>query len=226
VFYLQSACALWLTGRSGSIGAVIAENRKLIKHHLSYTIVNPNSSHWYTWFLPWRPIFLRRDFDAVTGSIRVLITLGNPLLWWASTVAVVAVAVVVVRAGWRKLWPQLLDGPLPPGDAGGPDPSAALKPLGERAGLLLWILMIWAAPVAFWVPSLRDAYLYHYLPAYAFALVLLAGLIDRLYARRPLAALIGLALVLDVSLFYAPLWGEIPIMESALNARLFFPFWR
>ena len=224
VFYAQTAFALILMGRRGTVASAIAEHRKLIKEHLSYTVVNPVSSHWYTWFLPWRPIFLRRDVDPVTGSIRALITLGNPLLWWASTAAVVAIAVAVGRVGWRRLWPQLRDAVPAPAPAPPAAPGPVLA-LGDRAGTLFWMLMAWAAPLAFWVPSLRDAYLYHYLPSYTFALVLLAGLTDRLYARRPLATLIAISLVLEVSLFYAPLWGELPVSEDALNIRLF-PFWR
>jgi dolichyl-phosphate-mannose-protein mannosyltransferase len=227
VFYLQSAFALVMTGRSGTIPAVIAENRKLIAHHLSYSVVNPNSSHWYTWVLPWKPIWLWRDVDTVSGAIRGLITLGNPLLWWGATAAVLAAASVVVRLGWRRLWPLLRD--ASPSPAAGPPapegPDVPLLALESRAGVLAWVLLVWAAPVAFWVPSLRDAYLYHYLPAYTFALVLLAGLCDRLYARWPLPTLIGLCVVLEVSVFYAPLWSELPISEDALNARLF-PIWR
>ncbi|HEY6476172.1 MAG TPA: phospholipid carrier-dependent glycosyltransferase [Polyangia bacterium] len=224
VFYAQHAFALALTGHSATIPAVIAENRKLIAHHLSYTVVNPNSSHWYTWFLPWKPIFLRRDVDPVTGSIKALITLGNPLLWWGATAAVVATAVVAIRVGWRRLWPELRDAAPSPA-AGPPAPDGPLLALESRAGVLCWVLLVWAAPVAFWVPNLRDAYLYHYLPSYTFALVLLAGLVDRLYTRWPLPTLIGLAAVLEVSLFYAPLWSELPLSENALNARLF-PLWR
>jgi dolichyl-phosphate-mannose-protein mannosyltransferase len=224
VFYLQHAAALALTGRSATIAAVIAENRKLIAHHLSYTIVNPNSSHWYTWFLPWRPIYLRRDVDPVSGAIKALLTLGNPLLWWGATAAVLAVAVVLVGVGARRLWPLLRDAAPSPA-AGPPAPEGPVLAVESRAVALCWMLLVWAAPLAFWVPNLRDAYLYHYLPSYTFALVLLAGLCDRLYARQPLATLIGLCAVLQVSLFYAPLWGELSISEHALNARLF-PIWR
>ncbi|HEY4188338.1 MAG TPA: phospholipid carrier-dependent glycosyltransferase [Polyangia bacterium] len=221
VFYVQAAFPLILTGGSGSLAAVIAENKKLIKHHLSYTVVNPSSSHWYTWFLPLRPIFLRRDIDPVDGSIHALLTLGNPLLWWASTLAVVAATVVVVRTGRRRLWQQLLGARVDAGPTGGTDVLA----VQDRAGLLFGLLMAWAAPLAFWVPSLRDAYLYHYLPSYTFALVLLAGFADRFYARRQLATFIAIVLVLEVSIFYAPLWGELSISQEALNARLF-PNWR
>jgi dolichyl-phosphate-mannose--protein O-mannosyl transferase len=209
VFYGQCALGLHLTGRSGSVAAVIAENREMIRHHLSYTVVHPLSSRWYTWFLPLRPIYLRRDVD-VDGSIRALLTLGNPLLWWGATAAVLAALVILARGAQRRSW------------RGAEDLSA------PRAHLtaMFWLVAAWVAPVAFWIPSLRDSYVYHYLPAYAFALVLLAGFVDRTYARSRLLGLTSLALVAQVAVFFSPLWGEWPIALEALNARLFFPFWR
>ena len=212
VFYAQCAYALRLTGRSGSVAAVIAENREMVHRHLSYTVVHPYSSHWYTWFLPLRPFFLRRDVDA-DGSIRALMTLGNPLLWWAGTAAAIAALVIVIRVGPRRLWREISGASAPdapPGDVGG----------------IFWLLVAWAAPVVFWIPSLRDSYLYHYLPSYAFALALLAGFADRLYERHRLLVLIAVLVVADVAIFYAPLSGELPIATDALNARLFFKFWR
>ena len=56
--------------------------------------------------------------------------------------------------------------------------------------MLCWILLTWGASLAFWVPSLREAYIYHFLPMYTFALVLLAGLLDHWYGKRPLGVLI------------------------------------
>lgn len=232
VFYAQSALPLAFSGRPYGILAVIAENHKLIHQHLSYTVVHPLSSHWYTWFLPLRPIFLRRDVDPVNGSIEALMALGNPLLWWASTLAVVAGVAVLARAGWRAVWAQLRAAGGPAAD-GAPAPEAtgeteldhvlAVRP---RAGQIFGVLLAWAGPLAFWVPSLRDAYIYHYLPSYTFALVLLAGFVDRFYERRQLAVFIAVVLVAEVSIFYAPLWGELPISKEALDVRLFFPFWR
>ena len=169
VFYAQCAFALRLTGRSGSVRAVVAENREMIRHHLSYTVVHPFSSHWYTWFLPLRPIFLRRDVD-VDGTIRALVTLGNPLLWWASTLAVGVSLVLLARSGPGRVWRGLTT-----------ERGAAER---VRSSAVVWVIVAWAAPVVFWVPSLRDSYVYHYLPSYAFALVLLAGLVDRLLVSR------------------------------------------
>ncbi len=64
------------------------------------------------------------------------------------------------------------------------------------------------------------------MPSYTFALVLLAGFVDRCYTRRQLALFVAVVLVAEISIFYAPLWGELPISKEALDARLFFPFWR
>jgi len=239
VFYAQSATALVLTGKSGSVLAVIAENRKLINHHLSYTVVHPFSSHWYTWFIPIRPILLRQDVDA-DQTARALLALGNPLLWWASTVAVIGGVVVLVRVGPRRLWEMVqAHGARSVGTAGagaaaiespggavaGPSVPDSVLAVPDRAAWLFGILLGWAGPLAFWVPSLRDAYIYHYFPSYTFALILLAGFTDRFYDRRRFLTLMAILVVVEVSMFYAPVWGEFPISEAALHVRLF-PFWR
>jgi dolichyl-phosphate-mannose-protein mannosyltransferase len=226
VFYLQYALALHITGRPASLLDVIADNRSMVHHHLSFTYVHPSSSKWYTWFLPVRPFFFRRE-QAVDGTLRALMLLGNPALWWASSLAVIATTVVVWKAGWRRIWQQVSAPAAATVSFFGPGSSAAAAaaPLDAAAGRMFWLLAAWAAPVAFWIPSLRDSFLYHYMPSYAFALMLLAGFADRLYVRHRLATLIGLVIVAEVLLFYAPLWGELPIGEDALNARLF-EIWR
>jgi len=235
VFYGQSAAALVLTGKSGSVLAVIAENRKLINHHLSYTVVHPFSSHWYTWFVPIRPILLRRDVDA-DQTARALLALGNPLLWWGSTAAVIGGLVVLARVGPRRLWEMVqrhgsaeAKGAVVPPPAGtttaGLPSRDGVLAVQDRAAWFVGILLGWAGPLAFWVPSLRDAYIYHYFPSYTFALILLAGFVNRFYDRRRLLTLVAILVVVEVSMFYAPVWGELPLSEAALHVRLF-PFWR
>jgi dolichyl-phosphate-mannose--protein O-mannosyl transferase len=217
VFYLQYAFALHLTGRPASPAAVIADNLSLVHHHLSFTKVHPWSSRWYTWFLPTRPLMFRQD-QHIDGTLRMLLALGNPVLWWSSSLAVIAAAVVVCKTGWRRVWQQI-SAPAP-GSAVPSAGAAETEPLETRSGALLWLLAAWAAPLAFWMPSLRDSFVYHYMPSYAFALILLAGFADRLYRRHRVPMLIAMVVVAEVLLFYAPLWGELAIAQDAVHARL------
>ncbi|MFC1642647.1 phospholipid carrier-dependent glycosyltransferase [Myxococcota bacterium] len=220
VFYAQYAYGLHITGRPASIAAVLKDNRDMVRHHLSFTEVHPWSSRWYTWFVPTKPIFFRRD-RAADGTLQVLFAFGHPLLWWASSLAVIGAAGLLIRTGWRRVWQQISLPPAPKPVSGTASVDLAANPLGERAGSVFWLLAAWAAPLAFWIPSLRDSFLYHYMASYAFGLVLLAGFADRLYAGHRLWTLVGLAIVAEVLLYYAPLWGELPIAEGALRARLF-----
>jgi dolichyl-phosphate-mannose--protein O-mannosyl transferase len=223
VFYAQCAAALVLVGRPGSLASVIAENKAMVNSHLSYTVVHPFSSKWYTWFLPGNPIHLRHDTDA-DGAITVLMTLGNPLLWWGSSAAVLGAVQVLVATGPRRLWGLLQEGASRL--VGPPSSAAAPEDLTPRAAAFFWVFLAWLGPVAFWFPSLRDSYIYHYLPSYTFALVLLAGFTERLHRFRPWLGLLAVLIVFEVSVFYAPLWGEMPLSRSAFHARLFIKVWR
>jgi hypothetical protein len=62
-----------------------------------------------------------------------------------------------------------------------------------------------------------------YLPEF---LVMLAGLAARLEQKHNkwIAGYIGLALA--ISLFYAPVWGELSLSTAAANHRLLFSTWR
>jgi len=77
-----------------------------------------------------------------------------------------------------------------------------------------------------WVFSARDSYLYHYLPSHAFALLLLGGASARAFGRRPRVTLFALSLVLAVSLFFVPIWAQLPITARAFEQRLWLPAWR
>jgi dolichyl-phosphate-mannose-protein mannosyltransferase len=206
VFYVQCAVALVNVGRSGSLTAVIEENRAMVKNHLGYTVVHPMSSKWYTWFLPTRPIYLRRDVD-VDGSVRALLTLGNPLLWWAAIAAVWTTASALLTGGLGRLFRDV-----------------TTRARSERARQF-WLLACYAGPIVFWIPALRDAYIYHYLPSYAFALPLLAGLVSKAYESKRALSLAFVLVIFEVSLVYAPMAAELPIAQRALQARLL-PGWR
>jgi dolichyl-phosphate-mannose-protein mannosyltransferase len=190
---------LRITGQPyGPVGVVRATSA-LVSHHLGLTsMTHPLTSRWWTWFLPARPITLRYDLlDAST--VRGMTMLGNPLLWWASAAVVFFSAQWVVRR------------------------ESSDAPPRRAVGMLL---LFWVSMLLPWVVSKRDSYIYHYLPSYAFGLVLLAGWLGNLYRRHRLPVLAALVIAGEISVFYAPVWAQLPLTQGAWQMRLFLPGWR
>jgi dolichyl-phosphate-mannose--protein O-mannosyl transferase len=218
VYGLIFSIGLRLTGKPAGPAGVVAVTRGLVQHHLKLTdMLNPATSRWYTWFAPTNPITLR--MDAVDEEhVRGMTTLGNLALWWGGELAVLGCTLGLGRRWWRRRRP-------PRGEAAEADTGSAGF-LGEHGRAAGWLLLCWVSMLATWILTRRDSYIYHYLPSYGFALVLLAGWLAHLYQRRRLAALAALLLAAEVAVLYAPVWAQLPLTRAAWQARLFVPGWR
>ena len=182
------------------------DTRTDLARHIGATArAHPMTSRWYTWFLPSLPVTFG-VWSTQDGMVRVLTMLGNPLLWWGSTLAILASAGIAVRYAWRR--------------------SEAIGPVFSTSAMRSWglLVVLWIAPLLPWIASSRDSYAYHYMPTYAVGLIALAGLASRAYAWKPRVTLAAVCVVVVVSAYYAPVWGELPIGYSALDRRLF--LWR
>jgi dolichyl-phosphate-mannose--protein O-mannosyl transferase len=74
---------------------------------------------------------------------------------------------------------------------------------------LVFCLAAYWSLLAPWIVTRRDSYLYHYLPSYLIALVLLAGVFgDVVRSRRRAVFLLMGALVL-LSVWYSPRWAGL-----------------
>lgn len=215
VFYAVFALGLAMSGKAYGPVAVVEATRALLTHHLGLTeMTHPLTSRFYTWLLPTRPITLRFS-TGEGGMIRAMTSLGNPLLWWASSVAIVA---GITHLLWKGVQSLAFVGEGPAGES----PRFFVRH-GAAVG---WIVMFWGLFVSPWILSRRDSYLYHYLPSHAFAVLLVAGFTAWLYGKRRLAGL-GIVLIISlVSVFYLPVNTETPVSRTGFNARLFFPGWR
>lgn len=215
IFYADFALGRALTGKAWDPMSVYAANRSLVNLHLNVNeMAHPKASHWYTWFLPTRPVTLRVDVVR-EPVVRVLSTMGNPLLWWtASITALGMIAGIVWSSGKRVV---------------GLARKRALSSsgfFGENFEAVAWLLLFWALPLVPWILTSRDSYIYHYLPTYCFGLVLLAGSAAWLYRRRRLLVFVGVLLAAEVTIFYAPVWAQLPVTRLGMQQRLFFQTWR
>jgi dolichyl-phosphate-mannose-protein mannosyltransferase len=191
--------------------AVFRATRGLWGHHIVLTdMTHPATSYWYTWFLPVRPILLNFHLSRA-GWVRALTTMGNPLLWWAGSAALCVSLLSLLRA-----WLAARAGR-----------EVSLHPFLVQHRRAVWILLgLWALPLLPWVITRRDSYIYHYLPCYAFALILVAGMIAWLYRQRAVYGLVALMAIGEVSVYYAPVWGDLPLSQDAYEQRLFRKSWR
>jgi dolichyl-phosphate-mannose--protein O-mannosyl transferase len=208
VFYAQYALGRHLSGQSASVIDVAEATRTLVVHHLGLTqMTHPLTSYWYSWWLPTRPITMRYDVME-NGRVRAMTTLGNPLLWWCSTAAMLAsLGALSVRWVLARI-------------SGAPRSEDVLA----RAHMLHGLA--WIAFLSPWILTSRDSYIYHYLPSYGLGLVALGALVARFQRRWPRSVLGFVLVVAAVSIFYAPVWGQLPLSPQAYRWRLFLPNWR
>lgn len=211
-------CAVYALGLSLShqphgIVDVARATRVLWSHHLALTDAkHVYVSKWYTWLLPLKPIPMR--FSQVDGVVRAMTSMGNPLLWWGASASVLAAASHLVVAGSAAVRARSL---------------AALR-TGDRSCRLdpnvLWAFGCWLLPVVPWILTRRDSYVYHYLPAYGFAVLLFSGHVARALERRPRSALLAVGAITALSVWMTPVWCEMPISRTGYELRLWFPGWR
>jgi len=120
---------------------------------------HPYSSKWYTWPLMQRPIFYWN------GENTKLYLLGNPVIWWGSSMAVLLLIGLLVIGKLRR------------------DPTAWILLLGYGTTLLPFVGVS------------RIVFLYHYFTPLLFAIMILAYLVSKTkHANKIFVALIVLAL--------------------------------
>ena len=169
---------------------------------ITAAIPNTWGSPWWSWPLMLRPIRISPLFATADGNLQVLSTLGNPVLWYSSTLAVLAGLVDVVRRlVARKL---VADDPIVP------------------------ILLGYVFLLLPWIPGTRIPYIYNYLPCYAFALMALVYWLVRIWGRRPWGPWVVVALAvlaLAATIFFLPLAAGLPISNDALQLRIWYDPW-
>lgn len=169
---------------------------------------NPAESAWYTWLVLYHPLVIKSAYSG--AKARLASSIGNPLLWITADMCLVGLPVAgaawALRTRWRERWRPWFDS----------DANKALAILG----------VAWLSMMLLWISGRIVTYWYHYLTPWGIALTLLGGVISRLDRRFPKGVLVFLILVLAISIYFAPVWAEIPISTSAAHRRLIFPLWR
>lgn len=148
-----------------------------------------------------RPI---RFFYGVNGDgeLQVVEAIGNPLIWWTSTLAVLAGIIDVARkAVGRKL---SADDPIIP------------------------IVLGYVCLLAPWTPGTRIPYIYNYLPIYPFAILALAYWLCRLWNSRQWGRWVVVTFTVSavaLTVYFLPLAIALPTSEADLMKRVWTDYW-
>ncbi|HET8646047.1 MAG TPA: hypothetical protein VFO85_11180, partial [Vicinamibacteria bacterium] len=214
------------------LDAMVRMQGAIWHYHAELNASHPYFSKWYTW--PWlvRPTWYY--FTNQGGSVRGMVAIGNPALWWVS----VPVSVWAVAAGLAARRPERAVAGLACGIAGflsfqaGDELAVfglvlmaaslavlALAGLGARSPVPLFTGLGFFALYLPWGISPRTLNYSHYLfEAIPYACLSLGLLLDRLWAGR-LRALVAvyLALVLALLVLFFPLLTALPVPADWFN---------
>lgn len=172
-------------------------HRQMLSANYNLTADHPYGSKWYTW-----PFMVRSVFYWQGEGNRFLYLLGNPIVWWEST----------LLSGVGLLYAFTL----------------IARGIFVRSNAVAWIFLL--GYIASFVPLMRVPrvlFLYHYLTPLLFSLLFGIWWLDRV-ARYRKKVIAGGCLVLIVAgfLFVSPLTYGFPVSQEWQGVLFYISSWR
>lgn len=157
---------------------------------------HPYCSSAISWAVMARPVgYYFQDQD---GHFIVMQGLGNPILWWFSTLAIVVVTVGSLLPKFRK---------------------------STNIGSTNYLLLGYFANYVPWLLVKRCLFVYHYMSSAVFSFIALAWLVNQLLEQKGVYRYLGyaiIALVVLTQIFFLPIWIGLPILPSDFYQRIWF----
>jgi len=201
--------------------------------------VHPYCSAWYTWPLMLRPIVyfyktasnnaqpdpvLPPSPSGATETIFDVHAMGNPFLWWFSTLALILVAGVLIHriVVWFQTRQVASVDSLE-------QQQPILFPPTAQMWMVLYLMVNWAANLLPWVKVTRCVFLYHYMGCSVFGALALAWWVDR-WLHSPQTRLRGMGvtisfLILGAFIFWMPIYLGLPLSQMEWKIRMWLPSW-
>ncbi len=177
-------------------------NEEMYRANATLTATHPYGSKWYTWPLMIRPIYYWNRSSEITPTQEKIYLIGNPLIWWTSTIAILYLLINSLGEIFLKIRRK----------------SVTINTLP------LILIGAWAVNLLPFVGITRVMFIYHYLTAFIFAILALAYLLDSHKSRRLIFAMIALAAI--TFLYFAPLSYGLPLEAGSFQHRIWLPTWQ
>ena len=158
---------------------------------------HPYCSSAISWAVLARPVgyYFQNNID---GYFRVVQGLGNPILWWFSTLTIVGISIASILPKSRQF---------------------------ANIGITNYLLLGYFSNYVPWLIVKRCLFLYHYMSAAMFSFVVLAWLVCQMLSQKGLIRYLGygiIAVVLITQIFFMPIWLGIPILPADFYHRIWF----
>lgn len=92
-------------GTAYTFSDIINLQGSIYGYHSGLDAGHPYQSAWYTWPVTARPLYMYASADNVDGIRGVIVTMGNPAVWWGGVVAVIASIAIAFRKKDRRMIP-------------------------------------------------------------------------------------------------------------------------
>lgn len=178
-------------------------NVEMYQSNQRLTANHPYSSQWYSWPFMVRPIYYWVKEDA-----RIYF-LGNPLIWWASTIAILLGLSLIAKSMAQSVFKKLAIG---------------YSRLALSDSPLAFLFGAYFLNLLPFIGVKRVMFLYHYLTALIFAIFILVYLIDQSQQKKKIFfALIALSAISFV--YFAPLTYGLNISPQFYRQHLWLKTW-
>lgn len=192
-------------------------NKQMYQANERITATHPYGSKWYTWpFLNRTVFYWQKDIGTQQEKIYLL---GNPLIWWAGTIAMLFLLIHCLQNLFQKIKGSTLDPePLPTASYGAGLQKG--RTLGFVESFLLLGFFINLLP---FIGIKRVMFLYHYFPSLIFTLLTLAYL-----SERQKKGFFTFLIIIAVAgfLYFSPFTYGLPLSTQAQNYLLWSNSWR
>lgn len=109
-FSTKSMFAGWgdVQGRAYTLSDIWALQQDMYKFHSTLTEVQSANSPWYSWPVIGKPLWMYASADNVNGLRGVIVTMGNPAVWWGGIAGVFFAIVYAIKNKDRRMVPVFI----------------------------------------------------------------------------------------------------------------------
>lgn len=201
-------------------------------HRVGGMSIHRYCSPWYSWIVMWRPVAYFYETSQSVGELPSLVgpplpqaagvvaydvqAMGNPILWWLSTAAILISFGLMVKPIWRWCTKRSIETVAA---------SLAIAPTWTA----FYLLVNWFANLLPWLQVTRCVFLYHYMESLVFSFLTLALMIDRWlnssYRWQQIAGITTIFVVAVAFVFWLPFYLGLPLSSQGLMIRRWLPSW-